>query len=278
LLTFEPMKWIKTIFIGFLTIALFSSCTLERKLAMEFVQSEAPSYPVMLVPPDILYTFNLKAPPVGDYEDVDSALFFSSKYIQYVSDSAFLENYFSAFIEQSQKNKLAVYFPEDLDSFLIMDRAAYIVRFAQMELAEDTASMRAEEKINNRPKDKDIPYHFISLSTWFEISMKDSLQGYTYFDEQYLAEEIYGDFIQESWSLDYKYEYELFDLEKEDIYSFARYMGQTHSEYLFDLMLNSYIWNHLPKDRRKSFLYLHYNSRYHSIEVAEEAFILMDEE
>jgi len=245
---------------------------------MEFVQSEAPSYPVMLVPPDILYTFNLKAPPVGDYEDVDSALFFSSKYIQYVSDSAFLENYFSAFIEQSQKNKLAVYFPEDLDSFLIMDRAAYIVRFAQMELAEDTASMRAEEKINNRPKDKDIPYHFISLSTWFEISMKDSLQGYTYFDEQYLAEEIYGDFIQESWSLDYKYEYELFDLEKEDIYSFARYMGQTHSEYLFDLMLNSYIWNHLPKDRRKSFLYLHYNSRYHSIEVAEEAFILMDEE
>lgn len=249
---------------------------MERKLAYQFVQTEAPSFPVMLVPPDILHTFNLKAPPPGDYENVDSALFFSSKYIQYISDSAFLENYFSAFEEQSKETGLDIYFPPDLDSFLEVNKPAYIVRFAQMELSEDTATMRVEEKIKNRPKNKDIPYNFISLSNWFEISMKDSLQGYTYFDEQYLAEEIFGDFVQHLWSMDIEYEYEIVELEQEDIYEFARYMGKTHAQYLFDLMLNSYIWRNLPEDRRKSFLYLHYNPRYNSIEVAEEAFIMMD--
>lgn len=251
---------------------------MERKLALQFVQSEAPSYPVMLVPPDILYTFNLKAPPIGDYENVDSALFFSSKYIQYVSDSLFLKNYYNAFVDQSKETGLDIYFPSDLDHFLEVNRPAYIVRFAQMELAEDTAIMRVEEKIDYRPRNKDIPYNFISLSTWFEISMKDSLQGYTYFDEQYLADEIFGDFVQYLWSLDTEYEYEIVEMEQDDIYEFARYMGKTHAQYLFDLMLNSYIYSNLPDERKNSFFYLHYNSRYNSIEVAEEAFIMMEEE
>jgi len=251
---------------------------MERKLAMEFVNTKAPNYPVMIVPPEILYTFNLQAPPPGNYQNTDSALFYSSKYIQYISDSAFLENYFSAFEEQSKETGLDIYFPVDLDSFLALDKAAYVIRYAQMELSEDTATMRVEEKIKNRPKNKDIPYHFISLSTWFDISMKDSLQGYTYFDEQYLAEQILGDFIQHLWSLDIEYEYEMLELEKDDIYNFARYMGKTHAQYFFDLMLNSYIWNQLPEDRRKSFLYLHYNSQYNSIEVADEAFIMLDDD
>lgn len=111
---------------------------MERKLAMQFVQSEAPSYPVMLVPPEILYTFNLKAPPPGNYSNVDSALFFSSKYIQYLSDSLFLEKYFESFVEQSRETGLDIFFPPDLDYFLQTERPAYVVRFAQMELAEDT--------------------------------------------------------------------------------------------------------------------------------------------
>lgn len=255
-----------------------SSCTMERKLAMQFVQSEAPDYPVMLVPPDILYTFNLKAPPSGKYKNVDSALFFSSKHIQYISDSLFLEKYFKSFVDQSKETGLDIYFPTDLESFLQLERPTYVVRYAQMELIEDTAIMRVEEKIDYRPKFKDIPYNFISLSTWFEISMKDSLQGYTYFDEQYLADQIFGEFIQHLWSLDVEYQYELIEMEQQDIYEFASYMGKSHAQYLFDLMLNSYIWRNLPEDRRKSFLYLHYNSRYNSIEVAEEAFIMIDEE
>lgn len=251
---------------------------MERKLAMQFVQNEAPSHPVMLIPPDILYTFNLKAPPIGDYDNIDSALFFSSKYIQHISDSAFLEVYYKSFVEQSRETGLDIYFPADLENFLKTNRPAYVVRFAQMELAEDTAIMQVEEKIDFLPQTKNIQYNFISLSTWFEISMKDSLQGYTYFDEQYLADEIFGDFVQHLWSLDIEYEYELIEMETEDIYSFAQNMGKTHATYLFDLMLNSYIWSQLPEERRKSFMYLHYNSRYNSIEVADEAFIMLEED
>jgi hypothetical protein len=250
---------------------------MERKLALQFVETEAPDYPVMLVPPDILYTFNLKAPPLGKYSDIDSALYFSSKYIQYISDSAFLENYFSSFVEQSKATRLDIFFPTDLESFLNTKKPAYIVHFAQMELTEDTAVFGVEEKINNRPRKKHIPYHTISLSTWFDINMKDSLNGYTYFDEQYLADDIFGSFEQELWSLDIKYEYEIVEMEQEDIYAFAKYMGKSHAQYLFDLMLNSYIYMKLPEERKRGFMYLHYNSDYKSIEVAEEAFIMLEE-
>lgn len=278
MLTFEPMKLKPALIIGLLGLTILSSCTMERKLAMHFVQNEAPSHPVMLIPPEILYTFNMKAPPKGEYENVDSALFFSSKYIQHISDSAFLENYFRSFAEQSKETGLDVYFPTDLESFLETERPAYIVRFAQMELAEDTANMGIEERIDYRPALRKVPYHTISLSTWFEISMKDSLQAYTYFDEQFLADDIFGDFVHHLWSKDIEYEYEIIEMEQEDIYLFAQYMGKTHAKYLFDLMLNSYIWHQLPEERRKSFMYLHYNSRYNSIEVADEAFIMMDED
>lgn len=251
---------------------------MERKLALQFVETEAPDYPVMVVPPDILYTFNLKAPPPGNYKNVDSALFFSSKYIQHISDSLFLKKYFDSFAEQSKATGLDIFFPTDLDSFLNTEKPAYIVNYAQMELSEDTAIMKVEEKINYQLKNKYIPYSIISLGTWFEISMKDSLQGYTYFDEQYLADEIFGEFVQHLWSQNIEYEYEIVKMENEDIYNFAQYMGKTHAQFFFDLMLNSYIWNKLPKERRKSFLYLHYNSQYNSIEVAEEAFIMIEDE
>lgn len=250
---------------------------MERKLALQFVETEAPDYPVMLVPPDILYTFNLKAPPRGNYSNIDSALYFSSKYIRSISDSAFLENYFQSFAEQSKAYGLDIFFPPDLETFLNTEKPAYIVHFAQMELAEDTALFGVEEKIDNRPLKKRIPYHTISLSTWFDINMKDSLNGYTYFDEQYLADEIFGSFEQELWSLDIKYEYEIVEMEQEDIYAFAKYMGKSHAQYLFDLMLNSYIYMKLPEERKRGFMYLHYNSDYKSIEVAEEAFIMLEE-
>jgi hypothetical protein len=269
---------LKNLFIAVIfAVTFLSSCTMERKLAMQFVDGEAKGYPVMLVPPDILYFFNEKAPPFGNYTNVDSALFYSSKYLQYTSDSAFLEKYFDSFISHAKKNGLSVYLPTDLQDFIETDRASYIVRFANMELIEDTMTFQVEEKINNRPRIKEIPYETISLRSWFEISMKDSANYYTYYDEQYLTDEIYGQFEQQMWTMDIKYDYTKYEIEKEDIYYFAQAIGKSHASYLFDLMLNSYIWSQLPEDRRSSFYYLHYNTEYRSIEVAEDAFIMVEE-
>jgi hypothetical protein len=251
---------------------------MERKLAIQFVQQEAKGYPVMIVPPEILYTFNMKAPPEGTYENVDSALFFSSDYIKDISDSVFLHTYFKSFIEQSKETGLDLYFSPDIESFLEVKRPAYIVRFAQMELVEDTTSFQVEERIDFVTSQKKISYTSIGLSTWFEISMKDSLRGYTYFDEQFVTDEVFGDFVQNLWSFDVRYEYNIVKMDLEDVYLFASYMGESHAKYLFDLMLNSYIWYQIPNERKKKYVYLHYNPKYKIIEAADEAFIMMDED
>lgn len=265
--------------IGALTIALIlQSCGMERKLAMQFVEAKAKETHVMLVPPDLLYLFNLKALPIGAHNNPDSISYFTSKYVQYVSDSVFLENYFKGFMDKTEEYGLQMYFPDRINEFLEVKTEAYVLRFAQMELTEDTASYLVQEKIKYQNTLKEIIYHTIGLSTWIEVSMKDSSEYFTYFDEQYIADEVLGEFRQEFWSLDVVYDYNTYEIELEDIYNFAYGMGQTHASYLFDLILNSYIWNHLPQENRGGYHYLHYNPTYHSIEVAEEAFIMLEKE
>lgn len=279
LLIFAAMKISLKIIVSIIGyVLILSSCTMERQLAMQFIEGDAKSTSVMLVPPDILYMFNEKGLPYGHYKNIDSAKFYSSTYIQHISDSAFLELYYKSFTSQAKEYGLNVYFPDALNEFLDSQSTSYIVQFAQMELTEDTAKYLIEEQINFMKRNKEIEYQLIALSTWFEISMKDSIQGYTYFDEQYITDEVFGDYYQEDWSFDYKYQYTKYDIELEDIYDFASDMGKTHASYVYDLMLNTYIWNQLPPEKRSHFNYLHYNVDYHSIEVAEDAFIMLEEE
>ncbi len=252
---------------------------MERKLALQFIEGDAKNTSVMLVPPEILYMFNEKGLPYGNYQNIDSAKFYNSDFIQYVSDSIFLENYFTYFNKHAKEYGLEIYFPNDISEFLKVQNTSYIVRFSQMELMEDTAKYLVEERRNSyQPSMKEIDYNLIALSTWFDISMKDSVQNFTYFDEQYITDDIYGNYVQDDWSFDYRFDYTKYEIELEYIYEFAKDMGILHASYVFDLMLNSYIWNKLPLEKRDNFHYLHYNVDYHSIEVAEDAFIMMESE
>lgn len=266
---------IRWIFFLLIALLIFNSCTLERKLALEFIENNGKGTPVMIVPPELLYMFNNKA--IMTNQNEDSVRFYSSQFLQYLSDSVFLENYFNAFIEKSYSHGLTVFLPDQVNNFIEQNRASYIINFAQMDLTEDFGKFDVETQINFMKTTKSIPVQKISLSTWFEISMKDSASSYTYFDEQYITDEIFGEFQQEAWSLDITYNYTKLDIDLEDIYDFAKVLGEKHASYFFDLVLNSYIWDKLPQEKRDRYIYLHYNSEYRSIESAEEAFIMLDQ-
>ena len=260
---------------------LLSSCSMERQLALQFVETESKSTPVMLVPPPLLHMYNNK--PVHFYSnqsslDIDSLAFYQSDFLQYISDSIFLENYMNSFIEDSRKFGFKVFLPNELEEFINIKELAYIMRIPQMELVEDTISWEIEEQVNFMKSSRIIPINSIGLSTWFEISEKDSASYHIYFDEQIITDETYGDFRQELWSLDIKYDYTVFKLEQEDIYQFASDLGSLHASYFFDLILNTYIWNHIPEDKKGHYIYLHYNHDYHSVEAADAAFIRLDDE
>jgi len=274
------MKKIIFTFISLLLGAFFiSSCTMERKLALEFVDNDGRDIPVMIVPPPLLYMYNNKSIESLNNRDLnmDSLAFYQSELLQYISDSAFLENYMNAFIQYLDDHHLQVFLPDELTGFTQQRRLSYMVRLAQMELEEDYDTVLAEEKINFQQQTKYIPINKLSLSTWFEISQKDSTSYFTYFDEQYITDDIYGDFRQELWSFDIKYDYTILKIEKEDVYDFATMLGEKHASYVYDLIMNTYIWNKIPEEKRSHYQYLHYNAQYGSVEVAEEAFIRVDD-
>ena len=252
---------------------------MERQLALQFVESESKNTPVMLVPPPLLHMFNNK--PISNTSNsnnLDSLSFHQSDFLQYISDSIFLENYMNAFMEDSRKFGFHTFLPNDLEEFINQNKLAYIIRIPQMELVEDHISWEIEEQVNFSKETRVIPINNMSLSTWFEISEKDSATYHIYYDEQTISDETYGDFRQELWSLDIKYDYTVFKLEQEEIYQFASDLGSLHASYFYDLILNTYIWNHIPEDKKTRYIYLHYNHDYHSVEAADAAFTRLDKE
>ncbi len=254
---------------------------MERQLAMEFVEKQGKGTPVMLMPPALLYMFNNKPIKTLSYSkslNIDSLSFYQSEFLQYLSDSVFLENYMDAFITTSENYGFRIFLPYELDEFIRQEKVSYIVRIAQMELVEDTISWEVEEQINFRKTISIVPIDKIALSTWFEISQKDSASYYTYFNEESISDETYGDFRQELWSMDIKYDYTVFKIELEDIYRFANDLGSLHASFFYDLILNTYIWNRLAEDRKQHYVFLHYNHDYHLVETADESFIRLDDE
>jgi len=248
---------------------------MERQLALQFVEYQGKQTPVMLVPPPLLYMFNNKPLQNITYDktiDLDSLSFYETEFLQYLSDSIFLENYMNSFISDCRDYGFKVFLPNDINTFLDSQNAAYIIHFAQMELSEDTIAWEVEEQVNFTKTKRIIPINSISLSTWFEISEKDSSSYQVYYDEQSITDETYGDYRQELWSMDIVYDYTVFKLDQEDIYEFASDLGSLHASYLYDLILNTYIWNHIAEDRKGPYIYLHYNHEYHSVEAADEAF------
>ncbi|OYT15233.1 MAG: hypothetical protein B7C24_14170 [Bacteroidetes bacterium 4572_77] len=252
---------------------------MERQLALDFVENEAKSTAVMIVPADYLWIYS-NAPLIikkhAAHANLDSLRFFESDILPYISDSIFLENYYDSFMNQIHAYGLQTYLPQDINSFIGLPQKSYVIKMAQMELVEDSSFVSVEEIIGNRNRELQIPVNKISLNTWFEISQKDSTQVYRYFDENGINDEVYGSFVQGLWDNDIRYDYTVFPLKKEEVYSLASFMGRRHAQFLFDLILNSFIWSALTTEAQQRYHYLHYNSQYHSIEVADEAFIMME--
>lgn len=275
------MKKIQKFLFLIIVVLGVHACTMEKQLALEFVKNEGQGTPVLLSPPPILNMFNNNPISIIDYHEnlnYDSLNFYHSIYLQHISDSVFLEKYMNAFISHSRLMGLDVFLPHELDRFIQLERLAYIVNIPQMELHEDTIAWEIEEQINFRKTTRIIPINKISLSTWFEISQKDASTHRLYFDEQFITDETYGDFSQDFLSTDIKYDASVFEIETEDIYEFATELGQLHASFLYDLILNTYIWNHIDEDKKGRYIFLHYNHTYHSVEAAEQTFIHLDDD
>lgn len=263
-------------------VAGLSACTPEFKLAKEF-RENPPQFYLHVTAPQLLFKYNHKGELVEDLNSLnsaqqDSALFYSSGFIQYINDSLFLENYVNGFLDELRSLRLNVFIGNEADSFLLSQPQSYEITIAQLQLDEYLYPYEDQEFFYDTLFYKRFDLDAVDISSWLEVSkIGGSGSAKTVLYSTHMASDnLEGEFLVDPFRQDVKYSYTIDSLEVEDLTSIASLLGKVHASYLYDFFLNQYVAFHISPGYRPQ-VYYHYNRfRNTFTPVDEERFELLD--
>jgi hypothetical protein len=249
-----------------------SSCTIEQKLAKGFID-HPPQISIQLFTPETLFKYNHKGEMIEGFDSLspekqDSALYYSSEFIQYISDSTYLEKYVNAYIDELRNLGFKVYVEESMDTFLRGEPQSYIVTMAQVQLDEYIYPFEDSEEFGDSTFYKRFDLNAVDASSWFELSkMNAEKPGKTILKSTFTATDGFeGNFVLSGFASNVVYKYKIDPLTIQDLYDLAVYAGKKHADYLFDWFLNQYVRFHMPEGQKAAF-WFHYNLPKHSLEI-----------
>jgi len=269
-------------YILIILVAGFTACTPEYKLAKEF-RANPPEFFLHVTPPELLFKYNHKGEMVEDFKQMstiqqDSALFYSSGFVQYINDSLFLENYVNGFLDELRNLQFAVYIGHEADSFLLRQQQSYELSIAQVQLDEYFYPYEDEEYYYDTLFYKKFDLDAVDFSVWLELSKiggSNSVRTILY-SSHMASDNLEGEFLFDPFRKTVKYSYTIDSLEVEDINNIAVFLGKVHASYLYDFFLNQYISFHIPQGFTPE-VYYHYNRFRNSfVPVEDERFDLLD--
>ena len=243
---------------------LLNSCSVEYKIAKEFV--DAPNNISLLVfTPDYILKNNLKTYeyPVYDSlsgDELDSALFFNSLFLQNINDSIFFENYVNNLNLGLSRYGFKVFPEYMLDSFLLIQSDTYILNIAQIQLEEYVLTYTAEEYFDEYLFSETIDLNAVNINSWFEITKlnSDENEKKVLYASHVVFDDMRGSFSQNVFTGEVTFSYRIDQMTENDIYELSALLGAKYAGYTFDYFLNNYIIKHLPENIHSD-KYLHYN-------------------
>jgi len=269
----------------FILVALLTgSCSVERKLARDFI-GQQDSIAVMLMLPEYVIKTNNKAWEIPDFENLseweqDSALYENSTFVREIDDDFLLSRFQSSLQIGLRKYGILAYTEEQLIDFMSLEQTAYKVMLAQVEVEEDIFPYRAEEVFDDTAVYfEDFDLNIVSINTWFEITkVNDPAMGNNVvYASHYVMDGLDGRFLSNLFSGEVKFHYNLYPVEKENVYTLAARLGEKYAGYLYDYMLNEYIHRNNPDDRRPG-TYFSYNPLTRTLSPArDDRFIFMEQ-
>ncbi len=239
-----------------------ASCSLERKLAKEFIESRD-SLAVMLFMPGYIFKTNNKAWEVENIDQLsaaqkDSALFQNSLYLKEIDDNFLISRYENALQTGLLRYGMIVYTEDQLLDFLAVEHKAYKIMIAQMELEEDIYPYRAEEIFFDSVLFfEDFELNRVNLNSWFEIARMNDPEAddHLLYASHYAMDGLDGRFMQNLFTGEVKFHYNLYPMKTEDIYTLAAMLGEKYAGYIYDYMLNEYIYRNFPQGERPKSYY-----------------------
>lgn len=273
---------LKIFFFSFSGLIFLSGCTVERKLAKQFVENRQ-NTSVLLIPANFVYKYNLKTYEVAgeswmDEAAIDSVLFYRSLFVQYVSDSVFLETYMNELINGLRKRKLNVYLEPDTDVFLNASGDKYLLNVAQLMMEETVERVFDPEYDPEYEYIGDIYLNKIVLSSWIEISAvtESKPDKSLVYSDMYMNDYFEGRVRYFPFTGRMAYTYNIDSIDINDIYTMAAAAGNRYSGYIFDYFMNRYIEQNIPNDDDR-ILYFRYDLLNRSLKPSsDERFIILE--
>ncbi len=241
------------------------SCVTEKRLAREFVDNP-PENKFVVMSPSTVFKESLK--PVQDtlvrkpsQRQLDSLAFLESEFVQFITDSMFIDLYMPAFKNEMDSLGLNVIYNELPQVFYDTATSAYIFDIAQVQLQEFSEIQYDKEVIMDQLYYQKHILDGVHLNVWVEFQKvnKPGQKPMVLFSEITRRDEVDGIFHQNQLSGEVKYSYKINELELEAIKNVITRAGYTHASYLFDFLMNQYIRAMMMKKEAKPRYYLHYN-------------------
>ncbi len=253
-----------------LSMLLFSSCTIEHRLAKEYIR-KGHDEALLVIPSDFLYKTNTsyqEPDPVNLISEraKDSVGYFNSTYLQYISDSVFLEKFYNAFLKEMEESGYDIYLPADSLVFESESQQKWTIRFAQLQLEEDNRKFYkdtydAEE--NYYYKEYDISS--VGINTWTEVSFSGSEdQKRLLYLSGFIEDEFEGGFSYNRFDDKMYFNDKTLRITYNDIYRMAGDSGKKHAELLIDYLLNDYIRRNMPPGYTRRLIY-HYDKHFRTL-------------
>jgi len=258
-----------------LFILLMASCSMEKKLAQTFIDTR-PEIDLQLFTPDILFKFNHKGEEIEGFNALsdsqqDSALYVNSKFIQFVDDSIYLEQYMNSFIDELRAIGFNVFLDHSVDSFLQRKPQSYVINISQVQLDEYKFPLVDSEPFEDTVYTRSFKLNAVDASAWFELSKLNTPNPKkTVLYSSFTASDGFdGNFLINTFTRDIQYKYKIDSLKLRDINDLADYTGWKDASYIFDFFMNQYIAFHLPKGMEPLY-FLHYDRFHKTFSPAED--------
>ena len=262
-------------------IFLLSSCLPERKIAQVFIQSPH-EINLLILPPETTFKYNHKGELLEGFDSLneagqDSALWTTSEFMQYISDSLLLETYMNRFIGELRELGFNVYLNDAFDSFLTDKPQSYVLEIAQMQLDEYIYPLEDEEPFEDTTYYKRFDLNAIDFSCWFELSKANTtkVRKTILYSSQTAYDSFDGQFYFDPWSNKVVYKYSIDTLKVKDVYDLAAYLGKKHAGYLYDYFMNQYIAINLPPNELLQYYYHFDRYRKTIVPVEDERFDIL---
>ena len=276
-------KTLVTVFVFLLILMMAVSCSVEKKMAMEFVQADN-NRNILVFSTDEVFKVNQKREildSLGIHDPTleDSVLFANSLYLKYVNDSLFLANYILGYVEELKKLGFKVFDEDQTLEFMALDSNAWVSNIAQVEIEETIYDYRAGTTVYSDYYYYDFGLNALVVNSWIELKEynKNGDGEQLYFASDMVTDDIDGDFYVDRDSEEIHYSYKIDTLETKDLYDFAFLLGRKYAGYTEDWLINKYLDENLPGDKRSETYWRYDPYRKTLFPAEEDKFIPMDQ-